>query len=472
MFHFRFWLFGEWNDVIIDDRLPCYMGKLVFCRNNKDPNELWAPLLEKAYAKVYGSYEVLAGGFITDGLVDLTGGMDEVIMFDEELSSPDFKEKIKRLILQAFARKSIVGCVIFNTLGTEGILPNGLVSGHAYSVTQMKDLTIPNGTITLVRCLNPWNNSAEWNGKWSDNSPLWDQVAEGERRKLKFQRSHDGEFWMSYDDFFDNFHGLQICHCNLGSLGVLGADSSTANSCQKAISAWHETVFHGKWKQGESAGGSGLDGGPPEKYWTNPQYLIKLEFIDGGIEEKWCTMIISLMFKENRQRILNGEETVYVAFDIYKVKDNADIRTHIEGSQKYYMTHLDYLDISGLLIQFRSINKRLKVRPGTYIIIPYTLECDQGGEFFLRIFTEKQANQTVSVELTNNKENLTESETKRPHLKIDNEDNNQPDDAPESSDEETNDATEDKGDASPGSDSKKTNPDIDPNNKDAICTIQ
>ena len=51
MFHFRFWLFGEWNDVVIDDRLPCYKGNFVFCRNNKDPNELWAPLLEKAYAK-------------------------------------------------------------------------------------------------------------------------------------------------------------------------------------------------------------------------------------------------------------------------------------------------------------------------------------------------------------------------------------------------------------------------------------
>src|ERR1700722_6721514 len=41
-------------------------------------------------------------------------------------------------------------------------------TGHAYSVTQLKDLTTRNEPVTLVRCLNPWNNSAEWNGDWSD----------------------------------------------------------------------------------------------------------------------------------------------------------------------------------------------------------------------------------------------------------------------------------------------------------------
>lgn len=51
IFHFRFWLFGEWNDVVIDDRLPWYKDTLVFCQNRKDPDEFWAPLLEKAYAK-------------------------------------------------------------------------------------------------------------------------------------------------------------------------------------------------------------------------------------------------------------------------------------------------------------------------------------------------------------------------------------------------------------------------------------
>ena len=40
---------------------------------NKDPNEFWLSLIEKAYAKMHGCYEVLDAGFMNTCLVDLTG---------------------------------------------------------------------------------------------------------------------------------------------------------------------------------------------------------------------------------------------------------------------------------------------------------------------------------------------------------------------------------------------------------------
>lgn len=51
---------------MIDSRLPCYAGneaepELIFARCNSR-NEFWVPLIEKAYAKLHGTYQALISG--------------------------------------------------------------------------------------------------------------------------------------------------------------------------------------------------------------------------------------------------------------------------------------------------------------------------------------------------------------------------------------------------------------------------
>ncbi|KAL7873939.1 hypothetical protein SRHO_G00049090 [Serrasalmus rhombeus] len=203
MFHFRFWRSGQWVDVVIDDKLPTIDGKLIFL-HCKTCNEFWPALLEKAYAKVCGSYKAMQGGYIADALRDFTGGANKVYVLSEAPSD------LWDLMDRAARSKALMGCGSHQgATAANTVLPNGIVEGHAYAVTGVTKVKTQRKEVKLVRVFNPWGEG-EWNGDWSDKSPLWGRVSEEDRKKW-LEDKNNGEFWMSMKDFCTSYYELDIC---------------------------------------------------------------------------------------------------------------------------------------------------------------------------------------------------------------------------------------------------------------------
>ncbi|XP_074472254.1 calpain-3b isoform X1 [Sebastes fasciatus] len=385
IFHFQFWRYGEWIDVVVDDRVPTCNNKLVFTKSFRK-NEYWSALLEKAYAKLHGSYEALKGGNTLEAMEDFTGGVTE---FFELAEAP---KELYSIMRKALERGSLMGCSIdiFSAAELESRTDQGLVRGHAYSIIGLAecDEVAKDTRIRLIRLRNPWG-FVLWKGPWSPNSKEWSTISTADKDNLKKQTVETSEFWMSFDDFKKNFTKLEMC--NLTPDTLQGDERHS----------WTVSVNEGRWVRGSSAGGCRNF---PQTFWTNPQYRLQLyeeddDPEDGKVE---CTVVVALMQKGRRMQRHQGAKFLTIGFSLYEVsKEMCGQNQHL---QKDFFLYTASKAKCKTYINLREVTERIHLPPGEYVIIPTTFQPHQEGEFILRVFSEKkntseEAENTINSDL-------------------------------------------------------------------------
>lgn len=364
IFHFRFWQFGRWVEVVVDDFLPTRNLRLIFTASSSW-RELWSALLEKAYAKLHGSYSILSGGLVSEAMEDFTGG----IAVTMEMANTKPRE-LWYMVKQALNKQTMISCSI--TADSSGEMeterPLGLLAGHAYSIVDAEKVRLGNANVKLFRLRNPWGRK-EYSGPWSDRSTVWNEVSQEEKMRLKLKFNEEGEFWIPANILVEQFSDVELC-----------SHDPICNHHTECV--WGITNHEGMWMAGISAGGNlGFD-----TFSRNPQYRLQLleedEESHGGSPA--CTIAVQLLQKDGRK---TGSKHLFIAFHIFAVPKWHEDRAAPFG-RKFFQSRQAVFE-SGNYTNTRAVSRRTQLPPGQYVIVPCTYNQNEERGFFLRIFARK-----------------------------------------------------------------------------------
>lgn len=124
----------------------------------------------------------------------------------------------------------------------------------------------------------------------------------------------------------------------------------------------------------------------------NPQFVIKLGEVDDDPDdgEEGCTFIVGLMQKNKRRRRKMGEDMETIGFAIYELPEEYSGKRQVHLKKNFFMYNSSAAR-SETFINLREVSNRCCLPPGEYLIIPSTFEPNKNGDFYVRVFSEKQA---------------------------------------------------------------------------------
>ncbi|XP_078142851.1 calpain-2 catalytic subunit-like [Centroberyx gerrardi] len=304
----------------------------------------------------------MIAGFSTEAFKNFSGGVHMNYTLTKKPS--DLWDVMNR----ATQCKTMMGCGTYGGEKGEAADTVGLVGGHAYAVTGVKQVESEGTMVNLVRIWNPWGEK-EWNGDWSDKSALWNTVSSEDRVECRKKRD-DGEFWMKMEDYCVYFEYIHIC-CE--SPNFLDDDAA----CQ-----WKCSLKEGRWEEGESAGGSDSYS---DVFWTNPQFRVRVKAVEGESKGDRNVLLSLMPDEEHRSKVKYHS----IGFTIYQVPS--------EVTNIFFHIHilLTKQDTSALKVsefsEAREIIEFHSLQPGEYLVIPCTSDPNKTANFILTVYSKAEA---------------------------------------------------------------------------------
>ena len=169
----QLYVLGVPTTVVIDDSVPLKSsGSTIFGKVGPD-GALWGILLEKAFAKTFGTYEAMISGDPRTSIAMLTGAPSERFYTSQISANALFD------IIKAANEPGVWGMVSAGTPSSSGgdsdRSATGMAQSHAYTVLSAHEVTDGNGiTRKLLRVRNPWGQE-QYQGPFSDDDTAnWD----------------------------------------------------------------------------------------------------------------------------------------------------------------------------------------------------------------------------------------------------------------------------------------------------------
>jgi calpain-15 len=152
---------GESRTVVVDDRFPYCPKKetWAFSRPSKT-KEIWVLILEKVWAKVYGSYQRIESGNTGEALHPLTGCPTKYFMHSN-VRADNLWSRIHRAEEKHFVMCCAVASAADPMRDPSDMKAVGLVDGHAYSLLGAKTVSRNGVEHRILKVRNPWGRR-EW----------------------------------------------------------------------------------------------------------------------------------------------------------------------------------------------------------------------------------------------------------------------------------------------------------------------